>query len=327
MKKSLLALSLTALLFSCKKETTPAAFTPTDLTGTAHIKGNTSKNVITPNGAGGWITTGRVPATGVNVTVRVPKSGAVGVGLYPNSNAQGSDVYTGQTDANGNYDISIKANGSGVMANIVIDGFAATLDTIINGVKKAGLYANYVGGTASRNAWSGQTSWFDYAFVASNLSTNPNNIIIGSATVTGSVAMSFVKKAVTTGTAAPTMTITNTNVPVPAGTKVYLDFTIDPLNLATKSYVATTDANGVYTFDVATVAAGTPGFPQNAAIWVADFARTRDTLTWLNGAATGTVTGKPGVFGSQGTAQGAIYNNVIRNAVNLTYSAGSFIPN
>jgi len=326
MKKSLLALSLTALLFSCKKETSPAAFTATDLTGTAHVKGNTTKNVVTPNGAGAWLTTGRVPAAGVNVTVRVPKSGAVGVGLYPNSNAQGSDVYTGVTDANGNYDISIKANGSGVQASISIDGFAATLDTLINGVKKPGLYANYVGITnQTRSAWSGQTSWFDYQFVASNLSTNPNNIMVGSAVVTGSVNMVVIKKAVVTGTA-PGISFSPTVIAVPAGTKVYLDFTIDPLNLTTKSYVTTTDGSGGYTFDLATVPMNTPGFPsQNANIWIADLSKTRDTVAYLNGTISGTIVGVPGVYGNQSTAQGALYNNEIRNAVNLTY--GAFTPN
>src|SRR4051812_7218182 len=103
MKKSLIALSVTALFFaSCKKETTPAALTPTDLTGTAHIKGNTTKNAIIPN-AGGWNTNGRIPAAGVNVTIRVQKGGAVGTALYPNttgaSTPLGADVYTGVTDA------------------------------------------------------------------------------------------------------------------------------------------------------------------------------------------------------------------------------------
>ena len=42
MKKSLLALSLTALLFSCKKETT-TDFTATDVTGTTTVKGTCTK--------------------------------------------------------------------------------------------------------------------------------------------------------------------------------------------------------------------------------------------------------------------------------------------
>ncbi len=328
MKKSLLALSLTALLFSCKKETTPAAFTATDLTGTGHVKGNTTKNIVTPNGGGQWLTTGRVPAAGVNVTVRVPKSGPTGVGLYPNSSAQGSDVYTGVTDANGNYDIAVKANGSGVQASISIDGFTATLDTVINGAKKPGLYANYVG-TANqiKSVWSGQTSWLDYQFNASNLSTNPNNITVGSAIVTGSVSMNYVRKAVVTTTAGTTVSFTSKDIAVPAGTKVYLDLNMDPLNLTTRSYIALTDGVGGYSFNLSTVAAGTPGFNQNALIWITDFAKSRDTLTYLNGAATGTVIGLQGVYGNQNTSQGAVFNNEIRNAVNLNYSGGSFIPN
>lgn len=87
MKKSILFLALITLIASCKKEEEPAAFTPTDLTGNMVLKGNVSKNVVTPNGTGGWNTNGRIPANGVNVSVKVNKNS-----LYPNSTAQGADV-------------------------------------------------------------------------------------------------------------------------------------------------------------------------------------------------------------------------------------------
>lgn len=347
MKKSLIALSLTALVFaSCKKETTPAAFTPTDMTGTGWVKGNTSKNIVTPGaGTGLWISTGRVPAAGVNVTVRVPKSGGVGVGLYPNSTSQGSDVYTGTTDAQGNYAISVKTNGSGVQAQITIDGFTGTLDTLINGVKKTGLYGNFVGtGPTNRSVWTGQTSWLDYQFNASNLTTNPNSIQLGSAQVTGSVSRSLYTQSTTAnsqtvGPVPSTVMIVPTNTAV-AGITVYLDFNMDPLNLVTKSYQTTTDATGNYIFsNITTVpqSLAGAGFPsQTGTIWVADHATTRDTVKLLstyNGTAqvgvTSTVitTGKPGIYNSQTNIQAGLYNNEIRNATNLNFSAGSFVPN
>jgi len=321
MKKSLLALSLTALLFSCKKETETAEFTPTDLTGTAHVKGNTTKNVVTSNGTGGWTSTSRVPAAGVNVTVRILKSS-----LYPNSNAQGADVYTGTTDANGNYDITVKSNGNGVSANITIDGFSSYLDTVktINGAATTikGLPCLYVGTAGTANAFNSQNTWFGHNFTASNIGSNPNNINIGTAIVTGSVSMNFVRSSVT-GTNAPVLS--TTNVVVPAGTKVWLDLNMDPTALATKNYMTTTDAAGGYTFNISTVAAGTAGFTQNATIWIADYTRTRDTVKVLNGAVTGTVTGSNGVYNNTSTNQNGVFNNEIRNATNLNY--GTFIPN
>lgn len=62
MKKSLLALTLlTAMFFSCKKETT-TDFTATDVTGTTLVKGTFTKRVITPDGSGNWVTTTKIPA-------------------------------------------------------------------------------------------------------------------------------------------------------------------------------------------------------------------------------------------------------------------------
>jgi hypothetical protein len=317
MKKSLLALSLTALLFSCKKETTNPEFTATDMTGTGWLSGYASKTVITPNGTGGWTNTSRVPAQGVNVTVRVAKNQ-----LYPASNAAGADVYSGTTDANGYYKIAIKSNASGVVGNVVIDGFYATQDTVINGVKKAGLWNTWTGLSTTRNIFIGQTTNLDHTFNATNPTSNPNNINIGSAIVTGSVSMNF---AMTTKTGTNPAVPGTTNVPVPSGTKVYLDFTMDPTILAVKKYETTTDAAGSYTFNLATVAAGTTGFPQNATIWIADYARSRDTIKIVVGTATTTVPGLNGVFNNTSTTQNGVFNSEIRNAVNLNY--GAFTPN
>jgi hypothetical protein len=318
MKKSLIVFSALVLAFaSCKKTSSPAAFSPTDMTGKGHVKGNVTKNVIAPNGTGGWTSNTRVPAPNVNVSVRIDKSS-----LYPNSNSQGSDVYSATTDANGNYDIEVTANGNGVVANIVVDGFSSTLDTVVNGVVKTGLPALYAGGTGAVNVWTGQNSWFNYNFVASNVGSNPNNITIGTAMVSGSVGVSFVKATIN-GTNTPVYS--TTVVPV-SNTNVYMNFNMDPTLMATKQYTATTDAMGNYTITVSTVKNGTPGFNQNALIWVADRAGTRDTVKIVNGTTVNPyTTGPSGVFNSVNTFQLGVYNTEIRNAVNLTYS--SFTPN
>jgi len=316
MKKSLLILSAAAILFSCKKEKTAGEFSQTDVTGTTVVSGSVSKNVITPNGSGGWINTTRVPVAGINVSVKINKSA-----LYPGSNAVGADVYNTTTDAQGKYSISVKTNATGAQALITVDGFSGTLDTLINGVVKTGLYATYAGTSTSPVLYMGSNYTFNHAFTASNVSTNPNNINIGSATITGSVSMNVVRH-VTTGTV---VTITTTNIPVPAGTKVYLDFSNDPVLLTTKQYNTTTDAMGSYTFNIPTVAAGTAGFPQNALIWLADYATTRDTVKYIGSTPTSTVPGLPGVFNSINTSQFGVYNTEIRNSVNLNY--GAFTPN
>ena len=320
MKKSLLALSLTALFFSCKKET-KTEFKATDVTGNAVITGVCTKNVITPNTNGNWITTARIPASGVQVQVTINKNS-----LYPNSIAQGADVYSSSTDANGKYSLAVKANAQGVSALFTIVGFTGTQDTIINGTTKTGLFANYFGTQYSINGVRVGATYDQgtYNFNASNLSTNPNNIQIGTAIVSGSVSANHVLTT-KTGTAAAVVVPGGTNIAVPAGITVYLSLDKDPTTLAPKMYTAQTDANGRYSFTLNTVASSVAGFNQNATIWVADYATTRDTVRVVDGNSAPTVTGRAGVFNNTSTNQNGVYTNEIRNATNLNY--GSFTAN
>ena len=316
MKKSLLALSITLALFSCKKDKETSDFSQTDVTGTTTIKGNVNKNVITPNGAGAWTNTTRVNMAGVVVSVKINKGGFQG--LYPNAVANGADVYTGTTDANGNYAINVKSNSQGVAAMITIDGFTGTQDTIINNVTKTGLYATYAGLSSNPVLTMGQNVTVNHQFTASNVSSNPNVINIGSATVSGSISMNM---ALTTKTGTNPIVNSNTNIAVPAGITVYMSFDKDPTLLTTKYYTTTTDAAGRYTFTFPTVASGTNGFPnQNANIWVADFAGNRDTLRVVNGVNAATTTGPAGVFGNNNTNANSLFNNEIRNATNFSFS-------
>jgi hypothetical protein len=242
--------------------------------------------------------------------------------LYPGSGATGADVYNVATDAQGNYAITVKTNATGAQALITIDGFSGTLDTLINGVTKTGLYATYAGTTSSPVLFMGSNHVLNHNFTATNLSTSPNNITVGSAIITGSISQNIVRS-VTTGT--NPAVISTTNVPVPAGTVVYMNFSNDPTLLATKQYTTTTDASGYYSFTFATVAPGTTGFSQNAVIWVNDRAATRDTLKIVGSTITGTVTGLPGVFSGNSTNQNSVFNGEIRNATHFSY--GGFTPN
>lgn len=320
MKKSLLALTLlTAMFFSCKKETT-TDFTATDVTGTTLVKGTFTKNVITPNGVGNWVSTTRIPAAGVSVQIKVNKSQ-----LYPNSIAQGADVYSATSDANGYWAMNVKTNATGVTGYVTMNGFNGTQDTIINGVTKTGLYANYFGNTPGNTTFFMGTT-YDFGvwnFTASNLTSNPNNIMIGSAAVSGSISMNQALK-ITTGTVITTPG-GGTNVAVPAGITVYMTLDKDPTLLTTKMYTTTTTAGGRYSFNFPTVASTTPGFAQNATIWVADYAATRDTFQVLNGNNSSLITGPTGVYGNNSTNENALYNNENRNASNFSF--GGFTQN
>ena len=67
--------------------------------------------------------------------------------LYPNSIDQGADVYSATSDANGYWAMNVKTNATGVTGYVTMNGFNGTQDTIINGVTKTGLFANYFGNT------------------------------------------------------------------------------------------------------------------------------------------------------------------------------------
>lgn len=311
MKKLLTIICAIALVTSCKKSKTNT-FTPTDLTGTTLVKGNISKNIITPNANGSWTSNTRIPAKDVLVQIKVDNSS-----LYPNSSAQGSRVYTGTTDADGNYEVSVLANATGVNAQVTINGFTGTLDTLVNGVTKKGFYSTYAGTNMAATLYKGQNMQLDYEFTASNVVTNPNNNLkIGTALVTGSVGLNMLKES----TAGTLIVLSTTNVAVP-GLKVYLNINNDPNTLSGKRYETTTDANGYYTFTVTTVEAGTPGFSQNATVWVNDYMTTRDTVKANNVVKTG----RMGVFQKQTLSQNALYNFEIRNASNMLYT--TFTPN
>jgi len=324
MKKSLLALSLTLVLFSCKKEETTSDFAATDVTGTSTVKGNVNKNVITPNGAGGWTNNNRINMAGVVVTVKVNKGGAGG--LYPNAVANGADVYSGTTDANGNYAINVKSNSNGVSALITIDGFTGTQDTIINNVTKTGLYATYAGlQSPLTTLFMGQNITINHNFTATNVSSNPNLINIGTASLSGSISINMILTT-KTGTNPTTVVGGGTNIAVPAGITVYMSLDKDPTLLVPKLYTTTTDAAGRYAFtNFATVASTTPGFLQNATIWISDYASNRDTVRIVNGVNAPTTAGPSGVFGNATTNQGGLYNNENRNATNFSF--GGFTAN
>ena len=348
MKKSLLALTLTAALFSCKKDIEQKTITATDNSGNGFIKGQLMKTIITPNGNGAWTNNTKVPAAGVNITARVATNG--GNGIYPSSNYNSTEVFSGTTDANGWYNIAVKSNGTsnGVQAQVFVEGFNGTQDTLINGTTKVGRLCNYFGQSTFTQVYKGQTAFpwnntFTWSFNNGNMTVvtdinNPTANNLGTAIVTGSVNMSFVRQSITVVSGTPQAAVySNTNVPVPDGTKVYCTLTNDPLTLSPKVYQVSTTA-GTYTFNLNTVNAGTPGFNQNSTIWVSDLVKSRDTVkvtvvmtgtTFVSSSTAAPVAGETGVYDASGLGQNhnSLFSNENRNSINFTYAAGNFQPN
>jgi len=342
MKKSLLALTLSAALFSCKKDIEQKSLSANDISGNGWVKGVLRKTIITPDGFAGWTNGTKVPAANVGIQVRVQTNGAFGI--YPNSNFQSTEVFTGISDANGNFAIPVKSNGTsnGVNATIIIEGFQATQDTLINGVTKPGRLCNYFGQSANLTVFKGQSAWWnniaEWAFYNGNMTvasdlTNPTSPALGTAIITGSVGYSVFTQSITantqtTGPANSTNMIANSVKTVADGTKIYYTFNVDPLTLTTKVYQTAT-SNGSYTFNVNTVNAGTNGFNQDGVVWVNDYPTLKDTVrvtTSYNGTVnlgtnSTTIPGKAGVYNAPaGINQNGLYSNEIRNAVNILYT-------
>lgn len=345
MKKSLLALTLTAALFSCKKDIEQKSLEATDITGNGYVKGNLQKTIITPNGGGGWNNDTRVAAAGVNISIRVATNGFNGI--YPNSNYVSSEIFSGTTDANGNFNIAVKSNGTtnGVNGTVFIEGWQGTQDTLINGVTKVGRLCNYFGTTANVAVFKGQSSYVNFnrwSFNQGNMSVvndlnNPNSSSLGTAIVTGSVGYTVWQSSLTVVSGTPgAPAITNTAVlTANAGTKIYATFSNDPLTLSPKMYETSTAANGTYTFNFATVNNGTPGFAQNATIWIADYNTTRDTVkitsvytgTTFVSTSTAMATGKSGTYNGFNMNQNGLFSNEVRNANNFIFPFGNFTAN
>ena len=351
MKKSLLALTLTAALFSCKKDIEQKSLEATDITGMGWVKGTLRKTIITPNGGAGWTSDTKVPAAGVNVSVRVNKNGTFGI--YPTSNQSGVEVFNGVTDANGNYAIAVKSNGTsnGVTALVLIEGFQGTQDTLINGVTKTGRLCNYFGMWQNMTVFKGQTTYWnnntnnisEWAFYNGNMTVvndnnNPTTNNIGTAQITGSVTFGVWTSStnVVSGTVQPAAVNNNGLITAPAGTKVYYTFSTDPISLSTKVYETALAANGTYTFDVQTVKANTPGFGQNGTLWIQDLRQSRDTIkvtsiytgTTFVSSSTVIAPGKTGVYNAGPSNpfsnQNGLFNGEIRNGVNYNYNFGDF---
>lgn len=310
MKKSLLAIGLTALVFigACKKEEVEE-FLATNMTGTAVISGKITNNMIVQNQGFGYQTM-QVPAQGIQVQVRIWNED-----LYPNSpNTQGSQVYSGTTDANGNYSITVTTNSDGCYANITIANRVGTLDSLINGVVKTGQAANFNGTNNGVWVYTGSPATFNHNMSASVIVGNPMPITIGTAVITGTISAIHMEEDTFPG---PVYYYTATlNKPL-ANHPVKLDFYVDPLTMIKKVYTATTNASGVYSITVTT--SDESGFNPYGYLKVADYVTGRDTLRLGGTTTTGVV---QGAFDGNGSGMyiGNIYPNEHINHQDIVYS-------
>lgn len=298
MKQSILVIGIAAMLFSCKKKE-ENNFSATDMTGTTVVEGIATKQI------GGNVT----PIAGAVVTVKIKNSG-VG-GLYPGSSAVGSEVYSGTTNSNGRYAISVKTNGTGVASEITFKGFSAKNDTAV-----AAIIYDYPTSVYAPTLYKGVNVTQNNAYIGTPLVT-PSNQGVGTATVSGILYINMPRFT----TAANTSAAVGTSLtPLPNHT-IYLEYDKDPMTLTKKIYTGTTDATGRYTFVVNTPNQNVTGFAKSADIYVVDFATTADTILF-NG---GVRPGKAGVYGTSNINVGGIYSTANKNNNPLTY--GGFTPN
>lgn len=312
MKKAILAIGLTAVLFSCKKRE-ENDFTATDNTGSTVVSGTITKEMWTLNtnaSNNSYVSSIFVPAEGVNVTVRVKKYG--NQGLYPAvSESQRPDLYdsyTATTDANGRYSVSVKTNGMGVAATIATNEFTGTKDTLVGTSVKTGLLNVYSAGSSNVTLYKGVNYDYTRNIYGNALVNAPVSYNAGTAVVTGSLGINYVKKR------------TNFNLDttlILAGATVYLEYDRDPITLQKKVYTATTDAQGKYSFTVTTPNQNVSNFNQQAKLWINDRAATRDTFTVSNQR----VTGAAGVYFGYDYTIGGVYSTSINNANYFIYSS------
>jgi hypothetical protein len=321
MKKLLFVLSIAALLMACDKEEDKVEFEATDVTGTTIVSGYATKNVIiSQNGA--WVTTGVIPAEGVKVTIVVDKSE-----LYPNANVDGSDVYTGLTDADGKYSIAVKSNADGVDATIKFETYVATLDTLFNGELKTGQAATFNG------AWSYPTLMKNVpyeqscTYIGAVIVNEPKEVEIGIATVRGFIKENYLyyEREYDTVDSVWVYNDKGTKAMPLAGMTVEMEVLKDPTTNDKRIYTTTTNSSGFYEFEIETVKTGTTGFAtQTGTIRLYDYETTQDTLKRHDDyptVADQIVTGVSGVYQAPANVtKNNLFTGTIETNVVLTYT-------
>jgi len=289
MKKSLFiaVLGLAMVFSSCKKNNEPS-FSAANETGTTQFTG-----VIVKEQEGG----STAPISGVVVTVDIKNSQ-----LYPNSpTAQGSNVYSGTTDANGLFSINVVTNGNGIRARVNVANTISSYDPI-GGTQVLFQVSNDPG---HLYFVAGVPVSASYTMVPT---TGTGTAVTGTATVTGTVKEQLYDYVHGPNYGGDTL------LPLPNYT-VMLNFNKDPNTQLVTAYTAVTDAKGNYTFTISTTNA--QGYPDQAQVYVNALAGTMDTIK-----SSGRVIGQPGVYAAPPTITiNNLTPNTISNDNYFTYNS------
>lgn len=289
MKKIILSLSIAATLFSCSKDET-TDFVATETTGATVIKGTVTYS--------DFISGNEIALAGARVTVRIDNDD-----LYPNSpNAEGSRTYTGVSDANGNYSVSVITNGEGTLARISYAPVTLEVDPSI-GEKRT--YSS----TAISNitVYTGVIVTNNRSY-GSGTSVDISNIIVDTATVRGTLEIEhWVQQD------SITSTIYSIEALPLANYKVVLTYDQDPTTLQERVYEVFTDANGDFSFDIES-ADFDYGLDNDYRISIPDFSTTKDSILF-NGSI---LSSTPGVYIEE-SRTGSIEGGNIDNARDLLY--------
>lgn len=294
MKKTILALSLvvaiSTLFSSCSKDD-EETFVATNMTGVTVIQG-----VITHED---YNSGNEIGLAGAVVTVRIPNAQ-----LYPNSpNAQGSRTYSGTSDENGNYSVSVTSNGEGVQGTITYSPVTLTV--------------NPVTGEQQTYSSSGQTNMTFYAgvpvshdrFYDNSTSVDISNIVVGTAIVRGKIEIQhWVQQ-----NSIDSEFYMLENFPL-ANHTVTLIYDQDPTTLVERSYEVMTDANGDYAFTVET-ADYDYDLDNDYTVHLPNFDSAQDSIMF-NGV---TLSSTPGVFLEE-EESGSVQSGDIINAVDLVHN-------
>ncbi|MGP8215892.1 MAG: hypothetical protein ACLQQ4_10040 [Bacteroidia bacterium] len=301
MKKVFAIVGITVVLFSCKKN--QETFTATNMTGTTQVTGNITKPQAVAGGG-----TVNVPASGVTVTVEIQNAA-----LYPYTvpPAQGSKTYSGVTDVSGNFNITVTTlGGKGCPGSVYIGNLTNSIYDPTTGAT-----GTFTGGSYGTLTCISGVPVTPVNFNMTYQQTGTN--VTGTATVMGTLKVVLIREL-------PANNYYDTTVAVTAY-PMQLYFYNDPTTLTEKTYNATTDGNGDFTFSITTAAESTI-FPDNATITIPDYTATQDTIK-PNG---NRVTGRQGYYSGfstnfTGLIPGAINNSHTNNNSPITYR--TFNPN
>jgi len=291
MNKTLFTLAIATLLFSCSKEDAVEEFQATNMTGDTVIQGKVTHSDYNSGN--------EIALEGATVTVRIDNDD-----LYPNSpNAQGSEVYTATSDADGNYSITAKTNGDGVQARITYSPVTLTVDPTTG---EQQTYSNT--GTTTLTAYKGVPLTND-VFYGSSTSVDISNIVVETAIVRGTVEIQqWVQQDSNTSEV-----YFLESLPL-ANTTVTLVYDQDPTTLQERTYEVTSDSNGDYEFTIETCDFDYD-LDNGYEVILPVFDTTQDSISF-----TGVVLAStPGVF-AQEDLSGSVQGGSVDNSRDLLYN-------